>query len=138
MQFGKPPRTNGLWNVASPSTMNTLIWGLDRTAERDHTLTGTRVSSIAMGLAAMTEALEAASGGDAFYVLETGDVRTPALQSVFALCQELMPLIDRGYAGDRPRLVIENFVGDMRGDTKPSHAGDARAAQIMQPPVRDA
>ena len=33
---------------------------------------------------------------------------------------------------------LVHLVRHVRGDTKPSYAGDAGAAQIMQPPIRDA
>ena len=112
MQFGNPPQTNRLWNVASRSSIEGADWPSNRTAEPG--------ASVENGQELYGRGLRAASGGN-FYVPEIGDVRTPTLQSVFALRQELMPLIDRGYAGDRPRLVIEHLVGDMRGDPKPSH-----------------
>src|SRR4051812_11519865 len=34
--------------------------------------------------------------------------------------------------------MIEDLVGDVRGDAEPGHAGDAGASQIMKPPSRDA
>ena len=48
---------------------------------------------------------------------QTGDVGTPTLQGIFALCQKLMTLIYGSDAGDRPSLVVEYLVRHVRGDT---------------------
>ena len=62
----------------------------------------------------------------------------PALERVSTLFQELMPLIDGGDAGDRPRNMIEDLVGDMRRHPEVGHSRDHGSPQIVQAPVRDA
>jgi hypothetical protein len=49
--------------------------------------------------------------------------------------QELVPLIDRRNAGNRPALMIQNLIGNMGRSAKSRHSGDARAAEIMQTPA---
>jgi hypothetical protein len=51
-----------------------------------------------------------------------------------ALGKEIMPLVDRSYAGDRPTLMVENLVGDVRRNAETRHAGNAGSPQIMQTP----
>ena len=38
----------------------------------------------------------------------------PAIKRFFALSQEFVPLVNGRYTGNRARLVVENFIGDMR------------------------
>jgi hypothetical protein len=44
---------------------------------------------------------------------DASDVGAPAIKRFFALSQEFVPLHGR-YTGNRARLVVENFIGDMR------------------------
>jgi hypothetical protein len=55
------------------------------------------------------------------------DVLSPFLESLLALRQELMPLINCSHPGNRSSLVIENLIGDVWGDAEASHPGDARS-----------
>jgi len=61
------------------------------------------------------------------------DVRTPTIQRFFALCQEFVPLVHRRYTGNRARLVVENFIGDMRRHAEPGHAGNYATSAVMRP-----
>ena len=62
----------------------------------------------------------------------------PALKRIAALVQELMPLIDGGNAGDRPRHMIEDLVSHVRRDPEAGHPRDHGATQIVEAPARDA
>jgi hypothetical protein len=42
------------------------------------------------------------------------DVNTPAIQRILSLSQKFMPLVDGSNAGNRARLMVEDFVGDVR------------------------
>ena len=66
------------------------------------------------------------------------DVRAPSIQCLLAFGEKFMPLIDRCYAGNRARLVVENFVGDMRWNAVPGHAGNYSPPEIMQAPSTNA
>src|SRR5262249_50515872 len=63
---------------------------------------------------------------------------TPTVQRIFALRQKLVTLIDGGNPGDRPTLVVENLVGDVRRNPKTRHAGHTRSPQIVKAPARHA
>jgi hypothetical protein len=65
------------------------------------------------------------------------NMSAPPIQGLFAFCQKLMALVHGGYAGDRPPLMVEYLVGNMRGDAKPRHARNTGASQIMEPPACD-
>ena len=66
------------------------------------------------------------------------DVRTPTIQRFFALCQEFVPLVNGRDTGNRARLVVENFIGDMRWNAEPGHARNYCPPEIMQTPSGDA
>jgi hypothetical protein len=66
------------------------------------------------------------------------DVRTPTIQRFFALREEFVPLVHRRYTGNRARLVVENFIGDMRRHAEPGHAGNYGASEVVQPPSGNA
>jgi hypothetical protein len=51
---------------------------------------------------------------------------------------ELVTLIVRNHARDGAALMIEDLIGYMRRNPEPGHAGDHRAAQIVQRPVAHA
>jgi hypothetical protein len=69
---------------------------------------------------------------------ELGHVSAPPIERVSALGEEIMPLVDGGNPGNRPRLVVEDFVGDMGRNAQASHAGDDGSPEIMQAPTADA
>jgi hypothetical protein len=66
------------------------------------------------------------------------NVITPSLQRFLPLGQELVALINRRHTRDGARLVIEDFVRDVRGDTQPCHTRDTGAAQVMKNPILNA
>ena len=66
------------------------------------------------------------------------DMRAPPFQSFFAFSEEIVALIDGCNTGDRTALMVQDFVGDMWGDAKPSHPGYAGSPQIMKSPPGDA
>ena len=54
-----------------------------------------------------------------------GDMNSPLLKCILAFRNKVMALVHRGDAGNRPRLVVEYLVSDMRWDTKPCHTRNA-------------
>jgi len=65
------------------------------------------------------------------------DMPTPKIKSVLALRQELVTLVHRSHPRNRPTLVVEHLVSDMRRDPEPGHPRDAGPAKIMEPPTGD-
>ena len=61
----------------------------------------------------------------------------PSIQGLFALGQEFVALIDRRHPRNRPRLVVEDFVGNVRRNAQASHSGDHGSSQIVHAPSRD-
>ena len=66
-----------------------------------------------------------------------GDMSAPAVESLFALGQEFVALIDCRHPRNRPRLVVEDFVGNVRRNAQASHSGDHGSSQIVHAPSRD-
>ena len=66
------------------------------------------------------------------------DVRTPTIQRIFAFGKKFVPLVHGRNTGNRARLVVENFIGDMRRHAEPGHAGNYCPPEIMQPPSANA
>jgi hypothetical protein len=50
------------------------------------------------------------------------NVPTPTIQRFLALSQKVVPLIDGGDSGNRARLMIEDLVGDVRGNAQSRHS----------------
>lgn len=46
-----------------------------------------------------------------------------------------MALVDGGDAGDRAGLVVQNLVGNVRGNAEGGHAADDCAAKVMKDPI---
>jgi hypothetical protein len=66
------------------------------------------------------------------------DVGAPTIQRLFAFSEEFVPLVDGSYTGNRPFLVVENLIGNMRRHSKARHAGNYGSSEVMQPPSGDA
>src|ERR1043166_8280326 len=62
-------------------------------------------------------------------------VLSPSIQSLLTFRHEIVPLVYGSNARDRAGLVVEDLVGDVRRNTKPSHAGDTCPAQVMKTPI---
>jgi hypothetical protein len=63
---------------------------------------------------------------------------TPRFKSFSAFGKEIVALIDSCDARDRACLVVQNFVGDVRGYAEPRHARNASSSQIMKSPSSNA
>jgi hypothetical protein len=50
------------------------------------------------------------------------NVPTPTIQRFLAHSQKVVPLIDGGDSGNRARLMIEDLVGDVRGNAQSRHS----------------
>ena len=59
------------------------------------------------------------------------DVPAPTMQRFLALSQKVVPLINGRHSRNRPRLMVEDLVGDMREDAQSRHSRNNRASQIM-------
>ena len=62
----------------------------------------------------------------------------PAIKRFFALSQEFVPLVNGRYTGNRARLVVENFIGDMRPSRiglQPSAPGNLSDDAISGAPI---
>ena len=57
------------------------------------------------------------------------NVFPPKLECLFALLHELVPLIDRGHAGNRPGLVVEDLVGNVRRDAQRAPSRKPRSGE---------
>ena len=58
------------------------------------------------------------------------------MERFFSLQEELVSLVHRRNARDRPGLVVEYFVGNMRCNPKAGNSRNAGPAQIVKPPPR--
>jgi hypothetical protein len=65
------------------------------------------------------------------------DVGAPTIQRLFAFGKKFVPLVDGSYTGNRPFLMVENLIGNMRRHSKPGHAGNYGSSEVMQPPSSD-
>ena len=63
-----------------------------------------------------------------------GHVRSPQVERLLTLDEELMALIHCSDPRDRPRLVIQDLVGHMGRDAEPGHARHTGPTQIMKAP----
>ena len=66
------------------------------------------------------------------------DVGAPAIKRFVAFGKEFVPLVDGSDTGNRPFLMIENLIGNMRRHSKARHAGNYGSSEVMQPPSGDA
>jgi len=64
-------------------------------------------------------------------------MRAPSFKRVLALAEKLVTLIDRGDPRDCPRLVVEDFIGNVRSNPQPGHSRYASSAQIVKMPPGD-
>ena len=65
------------------------------------------------------------------------DVPAPTIQRLLALSQKVVPLINGRHSRNSPRLMVEDLVGDMRGNAQSRHSRNDRASQIMKSPTSD-
>src|SRR5215203_5730099 len=66
---------------------------------------------------------------------DSADVFPPKFECLSAFLHELVPLIDRGNAGDCPALVVEDLVCSVRRYTQRRHAGHHGPAKIVKSPA---
>ena len=66
------------------------------------------------------------------------DMPGPEFDCGFPFCQELMPLVDSHNSADRPALMVQDLVGDMRCYAQGRHAGGNGTPEVMQDPALDA
>jgi hypothetical protein len=66
------------------------------------------------------------------------DICAPHFQCLFAFCRKIVALINSCNPGNRSILVIEDLVGYVGCNAKPSHSGYAGPPQVMKPPSGDA
>jgi hypothetical protein len=66
------------------------------------------------------------------------DVPAPTIQRFLALSQKVVPLINGRHSRNRPRLMVENLVRDMRRNAQSRHSRNDRASQIIKSPTSDA
>ena len=59
------------------------------------------------------------------------DVSAPAIQRFLTLSQKFMALINGRHPGNRPGLVIEDLVSDVRRHTQPCHPRDDGSPEIV-------
>jgi hypothetical protein len=52
------------------------------------------------------------------------DVGAPSIERVLAFGKEIVSLVNGGNTRNRPFLVVENLIGNMRRRSKPGHAGN--------------
>ena len=63
------------------------------------------------------------------------NVFPPKFECLSAFLHELVPLIDRGHAGDCSDLVVEDLVRNVRRHTQRRHAGNHGPAKIVKRPA---
>jgi hypothetical protein len=66
------------------------------------------------------------------------NVSTPEFERLLAFRKKIMTLIHSRNPGNRPILVIKDFISYVGRNTQPCHSGYAGPPQIMKPPTGDA
>jgi hypothetical protein len=66
------------------------------------------------------------------------DMSAPTIQRLFSLGQKFVALVDGRHSRNRPLLVVENLIGNMRRHSKPGHTRNYGSSEIVEPPSGDA
>ena len=68
---------------------------------------------------------------------DLGNMSAPSFQSVLTFRKKVMSLIDSRNARNCARLVIENFISNMRSNAEPCDSGNTGPAQVVKAPFDD-